>query len=379
MVLIGHTPVDYDLMNPLIASAISGVRRSGWLGVELFFVLSGLLISGLLFKEIQSTGSVDYWRFWLRRGMKIWPSYFIGYGLMVAAIAASGLMMGDKYFLRRAYQSILPNALFIQNYVDCWRWPHSWSLAIEEHFYTLLPLMLIGLIAIRRLQWLPAAIGSICAIVLALRLVATANGTDWEGIKYPTHFHVDALLFGVLLGYLFAYHPAKLERLRPWWPIVLAASIGVILTPRFVMLKDHPYVYATIFTAFYLVFGSLVLIARLNPDWGTRGPKWFRSITAGLAWIGVYSYTIYIMHGVISKLPYIKDMPDWFDHPALAPCLFLISSIAGGVLLSHVVERPFLRLRDRWIPAASKAQPKPKVLVISEPTQNSSASDRRAA
>jgi peptidoglycan/LPS O-acetylase OafA/YrhL len=379
LVLIGHMPVDYERLNPIVGEIIYSLRRCGWLGVDLFFVLSGLLISGLLFKEIQSSGTVRYGRFWLRRGLKIWPSYFVAFGLLIGARVLDSQVFGTQHDLGKLRSGIVPNSLFVQNYVECWRWPHSWSIAVEEHFYTLLPLVLIGLVIARRLDLLPSIVVSTCIAVLALRIVAVAGGASWEEIKYRTHFHIDALLFGVLLGYLFAYYPTDVERLRRWWSVSITACAAVFVVVRMVYLKEQMYAYAVAFTVIYLAFGSLVALARLNPDWGTRGPRWLRAPAAALAFIGVYSYTIYLAHGVVFKLPYVVETLGLVDHPAWAPGLFLVGSIVGGILLSHLVERPVLALRDRIVPSSRK----PPIILSIEGNATSQASaavtDRRAA
>src|ERR1043166_5890812 len=75
LVLFRHLPNDNT------SGVLHFIQAIGWTGVDLFFVLSGFLISGLLFTEFNRTGKLDVKRFWLRRGMKIWPSYFLTYGL----------------------------------------------------------------------------------------------------------------------------------------------------------------------------------------------------------------------------------------------------------------------------------------------------------
>jgi peptidoglycan/LPS O-acetylase OafA/YrhL len=127
LVLARHMPVE----------PTAGVSRAafelGWTGVDLFFVLSGYLISTLLYKELDRAGALDLKRFWLRRGLKIWPSYFVCFGLTTVITAALSLSAGDAAVARKTLLTALPNVVFVQNYVG-YQWPHTWSLAIEEHF-----------------------------------------------------------------------------------------------------------------------------------------------------------------------------------------------------------------------------------------------------
>ncbi|HEX4406503.1 MAG TPA: acyltransferase, partial [Polyangia bacterium] len=102
--------------------------RTGWMGVDLFFVLSGFLVSGLLFAEHQKYGKLNVVRFWVRRAFKIYPAFY--FLLIVSAVTG---------FHQKGW--LLADVFFFQNYVPGW-WHHTWSLAVEEHFYLLAPLLL---------------------------------------------------------------------------------------------------------------------------------------------------------------------------------------------------------------------------------------------
>jgi peptidoglycan/LPS O-acetylase OafA/YrhL len=112
-------------------------RTGGWIGVDLFFVLSGFLISGLLFREWKETGTINIGRFYARRGFKIYPAFW---ALMAVTLAVNYWTPGIPSFPVTG-RSIMAELSFTQNY---WRaiWGQTWSLAVEEHFYLLLPLLL---------------------------------------------------------------------------------------------------------------------------------------------------------------------------------------------------------------------------------------------
>src|SRR5690349_6303271 len=105
------------------------VPAMGWVGVDLFFVLSGFLVSGLLFREYQQTRQIRSGRFLLRRGFKIYPQFYLMIGLTALIARWDGHPVSGR--------QITAEALFVQNYFQGF-WIHSWSLAIEEHFYILL-------------------------------------------------------------------------------------------------------------------------------------------------------------------------------------------------------------------------------------------------
>ena len=119
-------------------------------GVDLFFVLSGFLIGGLLFREWKKSGNIDIKRFLIRRGFKIWPSYFF-YVFFSIIYHSAAVTWGDPL---RGLTYLLPNLLHLQNYLIT-PITHTWSLSVEEHFYLALPFVLLY-IGKRRPTWTQA-------------------------------------------------------------------------------------------------------------------------------------------------------------------------------------------------------------------------------
>ncbi|OWP87671.1 hypothetical protein BWK60_02620, partial [Flavobacterium covae] len=104
-------------------------KNMGWIGVDLFFVLSGFLVSGLLFKEYKIYNKIDGKRFLIRRGFKIYPIFYLFYLLYMVPF-----FMNDTTL---DFRKIITDLLFLQNYATGWGYAYaaSWSLAVEEHFY----------------------------------------------------------------------------------------------------------------------------------------------------------------------------------------------------------------------------------------------------
>lgn len=323
------------------------VQAIGWTGVDLFFVLSGFLISGLLFNEFDRTGKLDVKRFWLRRGMKIWPSYFLTYGL---AMLATVIWTGDFGLLI----SRAPNYVFVQNYMDpAIRWTHSWSIAIEEHFYFGLPLLLLFL-APRKFKSLPQMALLVCVTVLLARIVLFfLTDLKWPNFYYPSHLRIDSLSFGVLLGYLYQYQRELFRRIGRFW-LYFVCAVPLLALAYVFPLETSAFSYTAGFTVFYLMFGGLVLAARVHPNFGSSGPPRL------LEWMGIYSYTIYLAHSVIYELPGSSTLRlaviSRFGK-AGDQLFFLASSVLLGVIISHLIERPFLRLRAKWLPSSPRSAP----------------------
>lgn len=335
LVLFHHMP---QRGASLVTRAISQI---GWTGVDLFFVLSGFLISGLLFKELNETGRINPFRFWLRRGLKIWPSYFFVYGTAMLLT----IVYTDRYGL---LMTRWPNYCFIQNYFPApIRWPHSWTIAIEEHFYLVLPLILIS-IRPNRLHILPKLIGICLLLIAGLRLICYFRDYhNWEHHYYRTHLRADSLAAGVFLGYLQHYRPSIFYAIAARWRTVGILTLSTLTLTYFSPIKHFWGSRVLMFVPLYCCFAALIATARAHPSAGGTGPLRLLNL------IGVYSYTIYLAHSVIYELPGALQLRTW----ALSGfggtgdrIIFVTLSLLAGVLVSHAIERPFLRYRSRWIP-----------------------------
>ncbi len=368
LVLIRHMPVRPRPREGVSEFILEALTRVGWTGVDLFFVLSGFLISGLLFQEYDRTGGLDVKKFWLRRGFKIWPAYFAAYGLTMAALSFAGAAAtAHPADALNSWRYAWPNLVFVQNYLpEVYRWPHSWSLAVEEHFYLALPicLALFARLSSRRraagtrgrFEGLPLACAAVCAATLLLRvLLSQRAGTTVSHLYYPTHVRADALCFGVLLGYTYRYRRELFARIARQRTALLLAAPLLLVIAVVLPLEKSGFTQTAGLTVFYLAYGGLVVIAADRPDWGRTGPRPFVWAARSLAALGVYSYTTYLAHSVVYRLPGIRFVRGWvFDllgeRVWSDRLLFWALSIGGGVLLSHLCERPFLRLRSRLLP-----------------------------
>ena len=365
LVLFHHEvihPAEAGSLAPLFAC----LKRIGWAGVDLFFVISGFLIGGLLFKELDETGRVSVRRFLLRRAFKIWPLYsaFLAFGFLK--------LWRDVGNPGAAARAMLPNLVHLQNYLGTPFGP-TWSLAVEEHFYLLLPALLVMLWAgqggpRRPLPWVvPAVAGALLVCCLGLRLATAATGPyDFGRQMTPTHLRIDALFLGVLLAYLHRFHPRLLAPVaRSRWTL---AAAGVLVAPMFVVENSAPFVHTAGLTMLAVGFACL-LIAAVHSD-GQPGPfgRALRStIARGVAWVGTYSYAIYLFHTDWACRPVQHWLRPVFD--PLPPTVrylaftvsYLIAAVGAGVLMTHLVERPALALRDRWVPTTASAVRRPRV------------------
>ncbi|QDV38945.1 Acyltransferase family protein [Tautonia plasticadhaerens] len=313
--------------------------------------------------------------------MKIWPSYFAAYGSIVALEVVAAASREDLSALSRIGRRTLVNSIFVQNYFVPLQWPHSWTIAIEEHFYLLLPLLLLAMTATSKgrpesaMRGVPIVGAAVAILVLGLRLATPAQGALTGSLYYRTHYRVDALMFGVVLGYLGHHCPSMFARLARHRQLLLLLAASALFVPLAPVRLIHTWG----FTLLYLGLGGLVVLAASRPDFGLEGPRPLRWSARALALLGVYSYTIYLGHSalewlrreVIERLP--SPPPPWLDQIA-----FLALSVVAGVALSHAVERPFLRLRERLVPSRRRATPGPVPMPPGESSLGTDPMDARA-
>jgi len=304
-----------------------GFKNFGGVGVDLFFVLSGFLVGGLLVKEWKLRSRIDSRRFLIRRGLKIWPQYYVFLGIMLV----SG---------HRGLRSCWGNLLNIQNYVG--GVAHTWTLAVEEHAYLLLAVVLT-LAARKRLKMrhLFLGIGVTVCLVLAWSLVFAAHGGDGFA---RTDTRIDGILYGLMLAMLYHSRPTLFRRLQRWvW-----AWIGIIvLVLAYFRVTPTTWWGQPVAWASADVLGVAVLMLLYRHRDGGQRPMVYRLV----AWIGLYSYGIYLWHvsvvapslWIAHRLPKVLGL-GWMT---VGPPLL---AIGIGVSATKLIEFPALALRDRLFP-----------------------------
>jgi peptidoglycan/LPS O-acetylase OafA/YrhL len=334
----------------------------GYLGVEVFFVVSGFLITSLLLAEHRDAGTIDLLGFWRRRARRLLPAVFVLVGL-VLAYAAVALPTGE---LRRFRGDGIASLLYVQNwhavlteqpYFEAFGRPsplrHLWSLAIEEQFYLFWPVLLpLGL---RRLGRRRTVVAVAFAIALsAILMAATSDITSPERAYYGT----DTRLFGILAGALLAF---------AWRPQRARGDVGT--TARRVIegsgvsalaLLAWQHAHRSEFDAWTYPWGFVLvdvltlvaIIAVTHP-----ASRLERTIGSGtLQALGRRSYSIYLWHWPV--IVFTRPGVDWgfTGASALALRLLLVAALAEASY--RFIEQP---VRDgtlqRWLTGAALPAP----------------------
>jgi peptidoglycan/LPS O-acetylase OafA/YrhL len=346
LVLASHAVLPPAGASPLIHVVGSFFNTYGHLGVDLFFVLSGFLVSGLLFREHARNGHIAPGRFLLRRGFKIYPAFYFFLGASVLLRWRAGDAVTTNQILREG--------LFVQNYGQG-VWTHTWSLAVEEHFYLLLAGLFVLLTArqtkepFRRLS---AFCTGLTALVVALRVVTYyVVPYSYQAWWFPTHLRVDSLLFGVLLAYYYHRNPAFIEAVSRAAGRIALAGFALLVVSQSIPIPLLSYAVGPCLV--YVGFGA-ILVA-----WLSRSSQRRRAIgpvASAVAFVGSFSYSIYLWHTAVFAfggllIRKLVGSPGFY-----AMWLFEVgAAVSFGVLTARLVEMPALRLRDRWFPSRASA------------------------
>jgi peptidoglycan/LPS O-acetylase OafA/YrhL len=349
----------------------SGVPYSAApLGVTVFFFLSGYLITTLLRKEFDRSGTISLRGFYLRRAFRILPPLYIV--LILADLLTLGGAFGDQHLRLGAG---LSQFFFFSNYQILhagWSGPHTgtapgtsplWSLAVEEHFYLLFPLFYL---ALRRYIPSPrrqaAVLAAICGAVLVWRLVLILGlHQTFDRTYVGTDTRIDSILFGCILGVLGNPAPnvdgrALRTSISRWWapilaPIGLVAFLVVYPWPGGLgpALFHRTAVSATVqYTIEGLALIPIFVVAIRYSKWGI-----FRLLNhPWVVLIGVLSYSMYISEQIINALVHGNVPGGEIVHGPM----YLALTLGFAWAMYRVVERPCARVRKRLSAGAPRGR-----------------------
>lgn len=330
----------------------------GWIGVDLFFVLSGYLIANQIFSGITRSQTLSLKAFYARRFLRTLPNFYV----VLALYFLFPTVMGGN----------TPPALwrflsFTQNYQlqPGTAFSHAWSLCIEEQFYLVLPAVVI--LCVRygksiKLGWALLVgltiVGIITRSMLWLQYGREADGAinDYHpNIYYSTFCRFDELLPGVAIAMLKNFHRSFWERLILKGQALLAAgalscAVLAYLLLNFYVIDD--YGYGFFMTAFGYSLTALcfaiLTTAALSPS------SWLHRIRIpGAAPLAAWSYAIYLSHKALAVIMQKLLANKGIDvHSVIAVMIISGTCLLGGWLLYKLVETPFMNLRDARFPTS---------------------------
>jgi peptidoglycan/LPS O-acetylase OafA/YrhL len=337
------------------------VGTVGWVGVDLFFVLSGYLIGNQMFAGMARGERLSLTGFYARRALRTWPAFWV-------VLAAFFLWPGELG--GRTPPPLWAFLTFTQNFglQPGTAFSHAWSLCVEEQFYVVLPLA--ALLALRlgtgrrkAALWaalvVPVALGVVARAWLWQRYGREADGAVdgyFPHIYYATLCRFDEFMPGLALAALKNFHPSAWQRVQRQGrtlEIVGLASVAALLVGVHEFQYTEGYGYGFFMTAFgYSLIAmafALLVAAALCPQTGLH-----RTTLPGARHLALWSYSIYLTHKPLAHV-----IQGWSQAPFKALGLpagatlvaITLGSVALGAALYFAVERPFMALRDRRFPS----------------------------
>jgi peptidoglycan/LPS O-acetylase OafA/YrhL len=326
------------------------LERSGWMGVDLFFVLSGYLIGSQVLRSLKVDGRLNFLAFYSRRATRILPAFFV-----VLALYALLPAWRETPRMQPLWQFITFTFNLLFDHSANYAFSHVWSLCVEEHFYLLFPLL--ALLLTRRLAAWKFITVCIAVVVggMALRAglwmhymaPALKDGAPvglpyLRYLYYPTYARLDGLVGGVALAACAVHRPAWMTALRRHSFALPALSVMALAAA--VLLFEGA---RTQFWPCVLGY-PLVALAMAGFVAAASGDSWLARVNVPAArWLAGISYSLYLSHKGVFTLLASALAEHLAGYGLVRFALFAVVTLAGGALLHHMAERPFLRWRDR--------------------------------
>ena len=339
---------------------------AGWIGVDLFFVLSGFLITAGL---LRAKTSPHYFRnFYARRTLRIFPLYYAC--LFVWLVAFPLIYSPHSTYVRQSLARLSQDQLWYWTYLSNWKmgldgeWAPLgasvyWSLAIEEQFYLVWP----GVVLLCDTHRLFQVCAALIAAAFVSRVALVMAGADPILIYVSTPTRMDALAIGAFVAATASNgmpSRIRLERLARWALPASMCGLGVIWVVIGSFSEYHPLMQTVGFTALSVMFGSFLVVATSLPD----GHRFVTALSSRvLRFLGKHSYAIYLVHLTVAMMVVTSDRlrPLVGQRDLLLQTtklvLSLVISLSAAWLSWHLFEKHFLALKRYFSTADAQLEP----------------------
>jgi peptidoglycan/LPS O-acetylase OafA/YrhL len=340
--------------------------EGGFLGVDIFFVLSGFLITSLLLQEWNGNGSIDMRRFYQRRALRLLPAVLFLLITLAIGLAVAALISDRAHNEARDGLKNIPSALFyFANWVEAFRlWDMglirmTWSLSIEEQFYLLWPISLRFLLkrGVGPKTLLGLTFG--LAMVSSLwRIALTQSGASWERVYFGSDTRADAILIGCSLGIIATsgWLPSS-DQARTW--VQRIAVFGGLGLGAVMLVGPGAFYFRGGLTVVALATAAIIAHFLLSPK------SWVAGVLsiAPLIWVGKRSYGLYLWHSMLflgirtylSPEIFGAENVDESGFNLISRLFAIVVSFAAAAFSYTWIEQPFLRRKDKMHHAPAPA------------------------
>jgi peptidoglycan/LPS O-acetylase OafA/YrhL len=307
------------------------------IGVDVFFIISGFLITYLLLKEKESSGSINLKKFYIRRILRIWPLYFFLIALSPLVIWWTGIPNSE----------CLSSILFVENFQiikeGMYHAPfgHLWSICVEEHFYLVWPLIIVFIPE----KWFPVVLGLI--LIMSAGFIVYVMSANYERPLFTIYYHtlsrIDALVIGAFIAYYYQTKPFRVNM-----PFYISGIVYMVLIIALCITSAAFYnspLQAILKRYFFMALLAFVVISyNFNNNALQR-------ITNNrlLQYLGKISYGIYMYTTFIIIILMVKIVPLFHITNVY---VFTLMAILPGLLIPmlsyELLEKPFLKLKNRF-------------------------------
>ena len=337
-------------------AGLTGWVRGGFIGVSVFFTLSGFLITSLLLREHSTTGGIRLSQFWSRRIRRLWPASFVVVTAVIALSARGPLSatgadaIAATWNVTNWHVIAGGDAKLLQTIVG--PLGPTWSLAVEEQFYILLALLMVAVVRVRRPHRVLAVVA---ALGIVVPVVLSNMVTDWQpSLEFNTFLRMPELFAGVLLA---VWHRSRHRVGLGSTAGDALAGVGVAVLVGLFLLADY--------TPPWLLRGGYSLVAMVTA-FTVAGLLQHGRVAAALAvrplrWLGTISYSLYLVHWPAMSV--LTRERTHRDGVALLAVLLTVSVLTAWVL-HRVIERPIRQLRTAPLPTLSAGFAAAAVLTV---------------
>ncbi|QNA91990.1 MULTISPECIES: acyltransferase family protein [unclassified Microbacterium] len=330
----------------VVYHSIPDALPGGYTGVDVFFVISGFLITDHLYRGYVATGRVDFAKFYSRRALRILPAALL---VVLLTVVASAIFL-PPLLLEETLSAAIATALYVPNMYFAFTgtnylaetvpsvFQHYWSLGVEEQFYVLWPLTLLLVLAItkKNRRWLVPILGILILVSFVAGILLTVRSQPWAFFSLPTRAW--ELGTGGVLAIVLARLPKSVRLSRPVSGAIAAVGFAGLLWAFFVF--DETVAFPGVAAAIPVVSTACLLLA------GAHGSHVFSQILTNRVaiFIGAISYSMYLVHWPLiviteAHVGYENPLPIWVAL-VLGAC-----SVPLGYLSYRFVEQPTRRLR----------------------------------
>jgi len=336
LVIFHHIQIQYAVFdmpfNPLVRLLVDGQ-----FGVNVFFVISGFLITALLLKEEYKFGRIALKQFFIRRMLRIFPAYYF---LLLVYFCISHFS-----YISISTTSWLSAITFTKYFtkMEDWYTYHTWSLSVEEHFYLIWPFVFILGLKVRKIF----AFITLC-IPIILRILVYNYPISWLN-ELTIFIRIDAISIGCLVA---LYQQEIIESVKYHWNILLWGSISIILLVPYANGLAKRMDIGSIFVPFGISNGLFanvcIAVIMVCSVFGPKQTMWFRFLNSTVMnSIGILSYSLYLWQQffIVKTSYWINQFPQNIGLTIFAACFSYF-----------IVEKPFLRLKSKFAPRKSTVE-----------------------